>query len=88
MNWKLKYTSQAFKFLEKTALESIDPIIRKAIEKVISLENTNINIRKMKGEWKAFYRIRQGNLRIIIKFEPEDLSVLIYRIGWRGNVYK
>jgi len=88
MNWKLKYTNQALKFLEKTSIESIDPTIRKAIGKVIFLENTNINIRKMKGKWKEFYRIRQGNLRIIIKFEAEDRTVLIYRIGWRGNVYK
>jgi len=88
MKWKLKYTNQALKFLEKTSIESIDPTIRKAIGKVISLENTNINIRKMKGKWKKYYRIRQGDLRIIIKFEEEDRTVLIYRIGWRGNVYK
>ena len=49
MNWKLKYTNQALKFLEKTSIESIDPTIRKAIGKVMFLENANINIRKMKG---------------------------------------
>ena len=88
MKWKLKYTNQALKFLEKTSIESIDPTIRKAIGKVIFFENTNINIRKMKGKWKKYYRIRQGDLRIIIKFEVEHRTVLIYRIGWRGNVYK
>ena len=88
MKWKLKYSNQALKFLEKTSIESIDPTIRKAIGKVIFLENTNINIRKMKGKWKKYYRIRQGDLRIIIKFEEEDRTVLICRIGWRGNVYK
>ena len=88
MKWKLKYTNQALKFLEKTSIESIDPTIRKAIEKVIFFENTNINIRKMKGKWKKYYRIRQGDLRIIIKFEVEHCTVLIYRVGWRGNVYK
>jgi len=75
MNWKLKYTNQSLKFLEKISIESIDPAIRKAIGKVIFLENTNINIRKMK--WKEFYRIRHGNLRIIIKFESENRTVLI-----------
>ena len=88
MKWKLKYTNQALKFLNKTSIESIDSTIRKAIGKVIFFENTNINIRKMKGKWKKYYRIRQGDLRIIIKFEEEDRTVLIYRIGWRGNVYK
>ncbi len=88
MKWKLKYTNQALKFLNKTSIESIDSTIRKAIGKVIFFENTNINIRKLKGKWKKYYRIRQGDLRIIIKFEEEDRTVLIYRIGWRGNVYK
>ena len=46
MKWKLKYTNQALKFLEKTSIESIDPTIRKAIRKVIFIENTNINIRR------------------------------------------
>jgi hypothetical protein len=31
MNWKLKYTNQALKFLEKISIESIDSTIRKAI---------------------------------------------------------
>ena len=88
MKWKLKYTNQAARFLEKTSIESIDSVIGKAIRKVLFIENTNINIRKMKGKWKDFYRIRQGNLRIIIKFEVKDQTVLIYRIGLRGNVYK
>jgi len=88
MKWKIKYTNQALKFLEKTSIESVDNIILKAIKKVIYFKNSNVNIRKMKGNWKKFYRIRKGNLRIIIKFESEDRTVLIYRIGNRGNVYR
>ena len=60
MKWKLKYTNQALKFLEKTSIESIDPTIRKAIGKVIFFENTNINIRKMKGKWEKYYRHSTG----------------------------
>jgi len=91
MRWTLKYTKQSLKFLKKTpeeSVESIDPYIRKAIKKVILREQTNINIQKMKGQWKGFYRIREGDLRVIIKFEVDERTVLIYRIGWRGDVYK
>ncbi len=88
MKWTLEYTNQALKFLEKRLIDSVDILIKKAVRKVIFFENINIDIKKMKGEWQEFYRIRQGDLRIIIKFETENRVVLIYRIGLRGNIYK
>ncbi len=88
MKWTVRYSKQTSKFLEKNSIDSLDSDIRKAIKKVVIMENTNINIKKMKGEWKGFYRIRQGDLRIIIRFEAEKKIVFVHRIGWRGNVYK
>ena len=88
MKWTVRYSKQTSKFLEKNSIDSLDSDIRKAIKKVVIMENTNINIKKMKGEWKGFYRIRQGDLRIIMRFEAEKKIVFVHRIGWRGNVYK
>lgn len=88
MKWTVRYSKQTSKFLEKNSIDSQDSDIRKAIKKVVIMENTNINIKKMKGKWKGFYRIRQGDLRIIIRFEAEKKIVFVHRIGWRGNVYK
>ncbi len=87
MKWTVRYSKQISKFLEKNTIDSLDNDIRKAIKKVVIKENTNIDIKKMKGDWKGFYRIRQGDLRIIIRFEVENEIVFIHRIGWRGNVY-
>ena len=53
MKWKIRYTNQVLKFLEITSIKSVDNIIIQAIKKVIYLEDTNINIKKMKGDWKA-----------------------------------
>lgn len=88
MKWTVRYSKQTSKFLEKNSIDSLDNDIRKAIKKVVIKENTNIDIKKMKGDWKGFYRIRQGDLKIIIKFEAENKIVYVYRIGWRGNIYK
>ncbi|MBF0100222.1 MAG: hypothetical protein HQK77_04870 [Desulfobacterales bacterium] len=90
MKWKVQYTKQSLKFFKKSSIsiESIDHLIQEAIKSVIHHENTNINIVKMKGEWKNFYRIRNDGLRIILKFKHEEHIVLIHRIGWRGDVYK
>ncbi len=79
---------QIFEKTPEESVESLDPSFRKAIKKVILREQTNINIQKMKGQWKGFYRIREGDLRLIIRFEVDKRAVLIYRIGWRGDVYK
>ena len=88
MKWTVRYSKQTSKFLEKNSIDSLDSDIRKAIKKVVIMENTNINIKKNESEWKGFYRIRQGDLRIIIRFEAEKKIVFVHRIGWRGNVYK
>jgi len=71
MKWTVRYSKQGAKFLEGNSIDSLDSDIRKAIKKVVFKENTNINIKKMKGQWKDFYRIRQGDLRIIMRFKAE-----------------
>lgn len=50
MKWTVRYSKQTSKFLEKNSIDSLDSDIRKAIKKVVIMENTNINIKKMKGE--------------------------------------
>ena len=51
-------------------------------------EDININIKKLRGEWEGFYRIRFGKLRIIAEFQFEGCRAYIERIDWRGSVYK
>lgn len=48
----------------------------------------NIDIRKLKGEWSGYYRIRKGKLRIIFTIEKENKIIFIERIDYRGEVYK
>ena len=42
----------------------------------------------MAGQWKGFYRMRHGDLRIIYTLETSDQTVVIAHIGPRGDVYK
>jgi mRNA interferase RelE/StbE len=51
-------------------------------------EDINVDIKKLKGKWEGFYRIRFGRLRIIVEFQFQDNRVYIERIDWRGNIYK
>ena len=42
----------------------------------------------MKGEWREFYRMRLGNIRVIFRIDIEKDKLIIYEIDYRGNAYK
>jgi mRNA interferase RelE/StbE len=89
MNWRIDFSKDSLKFLEKNNLQEgfvIDKI-KLALRKFKG-EDININIKKLRGGWEGFYRIRFGRLRIIAEFQFEGCRVYIGRIDWRGSVYK
>jgi len=89
MNWQIDFSLNSLKFLKKNNLkenfiiEEIKLVLRK-----FKGEDVNINVKKLKGEWKGFYRIRSGKIRIIAEFQFEQNRVYIEEIDWRGNIYK
>lgn len=89
MNWRLEVSRNAEKFIAKNklALEEVHDLVGKAI-RYFQGEDTNINIKKLKGEWGGFFRIRSGRMRIIAEFNFDDSAVFVEEIDWRGNVYK
>lgn len=42
----------------------------------------------LKGEFSGLRRLRVGNYRIIYEIVSRQLTVLVVRIGHRGNVYR
>lgn len=89
MNWRIGFSSSSLKFLERNNSKEdfiIDKV--KLVLRKFKGEDININIKKLKGVWEGFYRIRFGRLRIIAAFQFENYQVYIEEIDWRGNVYK
>ena len=90
MKWRLDVSREAEKFLDKnetTTIQDIALLVGRAI-RYFQREDTNIDIKKLKGEWRGFYRIRSGKLRVTAEFNFEDSVVFVERIDWRGNAYK
>jgi len=89
MKWIVDFSDDSLKFLKKNKI-SEDYIIEKVelTLKKLKGEDINVDIKKLKGKWEGFYRIRFGKLRIIAEFQFQDNRVYIERIDWRGNVYK
>ena len=88
MKWHVELAKHASTFISVNHIpkEYIFIVIADAI-KNFQGEMVSIDIRKMKGEWEGFYRIRKGKWRIIAEFNFDSNSVFIEDIDWRGNIY-
>jgi len=51
-------------------------------------ESINIDVKKLKGEWKGFFRIRKGRLRIIFPVDTSLRFIYVERVDFRGDAYK
>lgn len=47
-----------------------------------------LGIRKLRGEWRGFLRMRVGDIRIILKIGFNTKTIYIYHIHYRGRAYK
>ena len=83
MIWKFKYRKQAFSFLKETNLLEI---VRNKI--VSYIRGEKIDIKKLRGDWEGFLRLRIGKIRVIFKLDVENKIVEIYKAGVRGKIYK
>ena len=89
MKWKLNISKSSEKFIEANRINIKD--ITVLAEKIIGYlqgEDLNIDIKKLKGNWKGFYRARKGKMRIILRFDFEKLVVFIEEIDYRKDAYK
>lgn len=90
----IKFRKPAIKFLQKASPSDAARIQGQLSQLLTALEEqslipfTELDIKKMKGEWEGFYRLRVGKLRVIFTVNPADAEVEIYAIGARGDVYK
>jgi len=81
-------------FIKEAAeeLSRIDPIWQKRILnkiKILSADPKNLanNIKKLKGKYRDYYRLRVGDYRVIYSRENDRLIIIIIRIGHRKEIY-
>ena len=89
MKWVIDFSKSSSKFLDKNNLSEniVISIISDGLMK-LSGHKINIDIKKLKGKWKGFHRIRSGKIRIIIKINFQKCTVYTDKIDFRGGVYK
>jgi mRNA interferase RelE/StbE len=88
MKWRIDYSRDAEKFIEK---QNIRIEVREELKKFLMKmkgEDVNIDLKKLSGEWEGYYRLRKGKLRIIFEPNKTDKVLFVERIDFRGDVYK
>ena len=89
MKWRVELSKIAARFVDENSLsEEIVLNYAAAAIRKFGGEPMNIDVKKLKGNWKGFHRIRVGKIRIIVEFNFESKVALIERIDFRGGVYK
>ena len=88
MKWTLNYSNSVAKFIEK---HNIQKEIRYEIKKFLLKtkgDSINIDLKKLTGKWKGYYRIRRGKLRIIFSINMDIKTLYVEKVDFRGDVYK
>ena len=82
---ELHYSKQATKYLRRMP-NSHAQKMRRALRNIAARHNKGLDI-KLMSEQKAF-RLRQGNYRAMYTFRNEGRTVMVVKVGTRGDFYK
>ena len=88
MTWTIEYSRDADRFIQAEGIQreanrQIEGFLRKLLG-----ESINIDVKKLKGEWKGYFRIRKGRIRIIFTIDTSHRSTYVERVDFRGDAYK
>jgi len=50
--------------------------------------DVNIDLKKLVGDWKGYYRLRKGDIRIIFEINKQEKALYVEKVDLRGKVYK
>lgn len=89
--WKVELSKESRKYLNKSEKKVVSSILNRINNFKEWLENKGplmADVKRLKGNWEGFYRIRTGNVRIIFSLDRDKKIIRIHDMGHRGDVYK
>ena len=93
MNLEIQYLKKADKFFIKNSStlskEKSKELIIKSVKKILQNEDTNVDVKQLKGNLQKYYRIRSGKVRILFELIDGQITVtaIVNDVNFRGNVY-
>jgi mRNA interferase RelE/StbE len=95
LSWTLLYEPGAEKDLKRLdraeqrfILESLDRLAAGYSPAFISELVRTGKLKRLKGEWKGYFRLRLRSWRVIYLEYHQSLLILVVRIGHRSGVYE
>ena len=91
--YRFYYSNQAEKFLKRKGSEltkeQAEVQVVTAIRRITHEEVNSSDVIAMKGDFKWYFRVREGKIRIIFTYLEGSIRIVnINRIDYRGNVYE
>jgi mRNA interferase RelE/StbE len=86
--YKLELSATAYRILKSGKLQPKDNAAVK--NRILSLQNDprSPGCGKLKGFDKNYYRVRQGNYRVVYEIKDTEKIVVIVYVGHRRDVYR
>ena len=89
MAWRIEFHPQAERELSKLDRDVARRILQFLKDRVATLEDPRSLGEALKGpEVGRFWKYRVGNYRLICDIRDQSVSILVVRIGHRGNIYR
>lgn len=83
---KVEYTDVALKQLRKLD-KTAQSAIKKYMTEVSKLENPRDRGKRLNGNLAEYWRYRTGDYRILCKISDNVLTIFVFEVGNRKNVY-
>lgn len=91
---EVRFSKRAVKFLKKLDAQSAEKVRQKILQLQSMLETegvvpfTELDIKKLKGQWDGYFRLRVGQIRVIFTVIDGEIEILLIQdIGFRGGIY-
>ena len=83
-SYKIYFRKSAAKELGKLP----NPTVQKVIKRIeaLAIDPRPVGCEKLTGQ--GFYRVRQGNYRIIYSIQDDELTVWVVKVSHRKDIYK
>ena len=90
----INFSRAALRFINKNSHiiseQDINTLLVDAVKYLLKVEPVNIDVKKLSGNLKGYYRIRTGKIRIIFGLTKDNEIIIldVDAIDYRGDVYK
>lgn len=88
--WEYEFSKDSIKALERLDSETVS-LLKSRIKSIgpwlDGEDSLHADIKKLKGKWEGFYRLRVREIRIIFMFDNKNRLIRIHDIGFRGGIY-